>query len=77
MSKLMQSIDDRTRLAWEEVKAPPTITMLDSQHGGLVTAVTELEGKGMVMIMDVEKVLAEAAGFYRDDSTYQGIPSIG
>jgi len=71
---LVHSVDSIRRLAWEEVKAPPA--MMASQHGGLVTAVTEVEDNGLVMIMDVEKVLSEAAGFYDDESIYDGIPSV-
>jgi len=71
---LVHAVDNIERLAWEDVKAPPA--MMDSQHGGLVTAVTELKDKGLVMIMDVEKVLAEASGIYQDDSIFHGIPKI-
>ena len=70
---LVHSVDSIQRLAWEEVKAPPS--MMASQHAGLVTAVTEVAGRGLVMIMDVEKVLSETAGFYDDDSIYEGIPT--
>jgi len=70
---LVHSVDSIKRLAWEEVKAPPA--MMARQHGGLVTAVTEVSDNGLVMIMDVEKVLSEAAGFYDDDSIYNGIPT--
>jgi len=71
---LVYSVDSIRRLAWEEVKAPPP--MMASQHNGLVTAVTEVEDNGLVMIMDVEKVLSETAGFYDDDSIYDGISSV-
>ncbi len=71
---LVHAVDSIQRLAWEEVKEPPC--MMTNRHGGLVTAVTEVEGKGLIMIMDVEKVLSEAAGFYRDESIYEGIPSL-
>jgi len=72
---LVHSVDSIQRLAWEEVKAPPS--MMASQHAGLVTAVTEVADKGLIMIMDVEKVLSETAGFYDEDSIYDGIPSVG
>ncbi len=68
---LVDSVDMIQRLSWEEVKAPPP--MLASRLGGLVTAVTELEDGRLVMIMDVEKILAETAGFYEDDLLYEGI----
>ncbi len=71
---LVESVDNIERLAWDDVKAPPP--MMDSERGGLVTAVTEIEDKGLVMIMDVEKVLAETAGFYNDETVFQGMPRI-
>jgi len=71
---LVQSVDNIERLAWDDVKAPPP--MMDSQRGGLVTAVTEIENKGLVMIMDVEKILADTAEFDKDESLFQGMPKI-
>ncbi|HEB96963.1 MAG TPA: chemotaxis signal transduction protein CheV [Sedimenticola thiotaurini] len=68
---LVDSVDMIERLNWDEVKAPPP--MLASRLGGLVTAVAELENNRLVMIMDVEKVLAETAGFYDDDTVFEGI----
>ncbi len=72
---LVGGVDNIERLAWEDIKTPPT--MMDCQHGGLITAVTEVDDKGLVMIMDVEKVLADAAGLYHDENIFQGIPHIG
>ena len=72
---LVHSVDSIQRLAWEEVKVPPS--MMAAQHGGLVTAVTEVADKGLIMIMDVEKVLSETAGFYDEDSIFDEIPSVG
>ena len=71
---LVQSVDNIERLAWDDVKAPPP--MMDSQRGGLVTAVTEIQNKGLVMIMDVEKILADTGKFDKDPSQYQGMPKI-
>lgn len=68
---LVHSVDNIERLDWDEVKAPPP--MLASRLGGLVTAVAELENKKLVMIMDVEKVLADTAGLYEEDTLYDGI----
>ncbi|MCM8855265.1 MAG: chemotaxis protein [Candidatus Thiodiazotropha sp.] len=68
---LVNSVDTIERLNWEEVKAPPP--MLVSQLGGLVTAVAEMEDKHLVMIMDVEKVLAESAGLYESEEIFGGI----
>ncbi len=72
---LVHSVDSIQCLAWEDVRVPPS--MMGSQHSGLVTAVTEVPDKGLIMIMDVEKVLSDAAGFYDEDSIYDGIPSVG
>ncbi len=68
---LVHSVDNIERLDWDEVKAPPA--MLTSRLGGLVTAVAELVNKQLVMIMDVEKVLADTAALYDADSLYDGI----
>ncbi|HXK55975.1 MAG: chemotaxis protein CheV [Gammaproteobacteria bacterium] len=68
---LVDSVDMIERLNWDEVKAPPQ--MLTSRLGGLVTAVAELNNGTLVMIMDVEKVLAETAGFYDSETVYEGI----
>ncbi|WP_198266483.1 chemotaxis protein [sulfur-oxidizing endosymbiont of Gigantopelta aegis] len=56
---LIDSVDTILRLDWNKVKTPPE--MLSEQMGGVVTAVTELEDNRIVMIMDVEKVLADTA----------------
>ncbi|MCP3851098.1 MAG: chemotaxis protein CheV [Gammaproteobacteria bacterium] len=54
---MVHSVDTILRLDWNMVKTPPE--MLSEQMGGVVTAVTELEDSRIVMIMDVEKVLAD------------------
>ncbi len=46
--------------------------MLNANLGGLVTAVTELPDGRLVMMLDVEKVLAETAK-YDDEFAFQGI----
>lgn len=68
---LVHSVDTIERLNWEDVKAPPS--MLTNQLGGVVTAVAEVEGGRLAMIMDVEKVLSETAGFYEGENIYDGI----
>lgn len=56
---LVESVDTILRLDWSQMRVPPE--MLMAEMGGLVTAVTELEDNRLVMMMDVEKVLAETA----------------
>lgn len=54
---LVEAVDTILRLDWSSMQVPPD--MLTNQMGGLVTAVTELDNGKLVMMMDVEKVLAE------------------
>lgn len=54
---LVEAVDTILRLDWSSMRVPPD--MLTAQMGGLVTAVTELESNKLVMMLDVEKVLAE------------------
>jgi two-component system chemotaxis response regulator CheV len=54
---LVEAVDTILRLDWSVMRVPPD--MLTMQMGGLVTAVTELENGKLVMMLDVEKVLAE------------------
>lgn len=70
---LVTAVDTIQRLNWERVKEPPPL--LTKRLGGLVTAVSELEDQRLVMIMDVEKVLADAGGFY-DDMKMENIPKL-
>ena len=58
---LVESVDTILRLDWSSMKVPPE--MLKAESGGLVTAVTELPDGRLVMMMDVEKVLAETTGY--------------
>jgi two-component system chemotaxis response regulator CheV len=68
---LVTAVDTIQRLNWEQVKEPPPL--ISQRLGGLVTAVSELEDGRLVMIMDVEKVLADAGGFYGDEAIFEGI----
>ena len=61
---LVEAVDTILRLDWSAMRVPPE--MLTAQMGGLVTAVTELDDKRLVMMLDVEKVLSETTHF--DDS---------
>ncbi|MBU0592321.1 MAG: chemotaxis protein [Gammaproteobacteria bacterium] len=58
---LVESVDTILRLDWSEIKVPPE--MLMAQMGGLVTAVTQLQDGRLVMLMDVEKILAETTHY--------------
>ncbi|VEB43940.1 Chemotaxis protein CheV [Chromobacterium violaceum] len=54
---LVETVDTILRLDWAAMRVPPD--MITNRMAGLVTAVTELENGTLVMMMDVEKVLAE------------------
>ena len=71
---LVHSVENILRLEWSDVREPPPMMM--NTRGGLITAVTELDDKRIVMIMDVEKVLADTAGFGSDDSVFDAIPPL-
>lgn len=60
---LVEAVDTILRLDWSAMRVPPD--MLVSRLGGLVTAVTELDDGRLVMMLDVEKILAETA--HQDD----------
>jgi two-component system chemotaxis response regulator CheV len=54
---LVGGVDRIIRMSWEHIQIPPA--MVQSSRQGAVTAVTKLEDGRMVLILDVEKVLAE------------------
>jgi two-component system chemotaxis response regulator CheV len=54
---LVEGVDTILRLDWSSIRVPPE--MFAGHMGGLVTAVTELQDGRLVMLMDVEKILAE------------------
>lgn len=61
---LVEAVDTILRLDWQQMRVPPE--MLASNMGGMVTAVTELADGRLVMMIDVERVLAETTQI--DDS---------
>jgi len=67
---LVEAVDTILRLDWSRMRVPPE--MLTAQHGGIVTAVTELPDGRLVMMLDVEKVLSETTR-YDDDLLFSGI----
>ena len=67
---LVEAVDTILRLDWAAMRAPPE--MLSAKTGGLVTAVTELEGGRLIMMLDVEKILAETANS-DNDAMFAGI----
>ncbi len=68
---LVHSVEQILRMEWNDIKVPPP--MLAHRLGGLVTAVSELEDKRIVMILDVEKVLAETESSEVEKHRFEGI----
>lgn len=67
---LVEGVDTILRLDWSQMRVPPA--MLNANLGGLVTAVTELADERLVMMLDVERVLAETAK-YDDGYSFDSI----
>ncbi|NLR75366.1 MULTISPECIES: chemotaxis protein [Leeia] len=70
---LVEAVDTILRLDWSQMRVPPD--MLTAQMGGIITAVTELDNGRLVMMMDVEKVLAETSS-YDDSLSYANIRKV-
>ena len=70
---LVEAVDTILRLDWSHMRVPPE--MLTARMGGLVTAVTELEGGRLVMMLDVERVLSETSN-YDDDFIFRDIAAV-
>jgi len=56
---LVEAVDTILRIDWANMRVPPE--MLVKKTGGFVTAVTELPDGRLVMMLDVERVLAETS----------------
>ncbi len=72
---LVKAVDNILRLDWSAMRVPPA--MLVAEMGGLVTAITELKDKRLVMMIDVEKVLAETGQFNADEMMYSAVRPLG
>jgi len=72
---LVKSVDNILRLDWSAMRVPPE--MLAAEMGGLVTAITELKDKRLVMMLDVEKVLSETGHFGSDDIIFKSVKHLG
>lgn len=71
---LVEAVDTILRIDWQQMRVPPEI--LASNLGGMVTAVTELIDGRLIMMLDVERVLAETS---QVDDAYQfkGLEPVG
>ncbi len=65
---LVHSVETILRLDWSQMKVPPA--MISAEKNGAVTAVAELKDGRLVMMLDVERVLAETTP-HNDDYDFQ------
>jgi two-component system chemotaxis response regulator CheV len=72
---LAEAVDTILRIDWSAMRVPPE--MLTYKTGGLVTAVTELPDSRLVMMMDVERVLADTCSDPAADLMYRDIVPLG
>ncbi|MEQ1532411.1 MAG: chemotaxis protein CheV [Sideroxydans sp.] len=72
---LVKAVDNILRLDWSAMRVPPAILL--AEMGGLVTAITELKDKRLVMMMDVEKVLSETSHFDSDEIIFKNVQPLG
>jgi two-component system, chemotaxis family, chemotaxis protein CheV len=72
---LVEAVDTILRLDWAQMRVPPEM-LISSHLGGLVTAVTELPDGRLVMMLDVERVLAETTKI-DDEFLFSNIRPIG
>ncbi len=71
---LVEAVDTILRLDWSQMRVPPEM-LVSSRLGGLVTAVTELPDGRLMMMLDVERILAETTRI-DDDFLFAGIQPI-
>jgi two-component system chemotaxis response regulator CheV len=72
---LVKAVDNILRLDWSAMRVPPA--MMQAEMGGLVTAITELKDNRLVMMLDVEKVLAETNHSDLDDLVAKNVRPLG
>jgi len=70
---LVEGVDTILRLDWSRMRVPPD--MVVREQGGFVTAVTELSDGRLVMMLDVERVLAETSR-YDDALELESLPPL-
>jgi two-component system chemotaxis response regulator CheV len=72
---LVKAVDNILRLDWSAMRVPPA--MMQAEMGGLVTAITELKDNRLVMMLDVEKVLAETNHTDLDELVAKNVRPLG
>ena len=61
---LVHNVENIVQLAWSQIQEPPKIVM--ESHGNTMTAMSQMTDDQMLLILDVEKVLADTLGSKAD-----------
>jgi len=70
---LVHNVENIVQLAWSQIQEPPKIVM--ESHGNHTTAMSQMTDDQMLLILDVEKVLAEIVGSKSDVILYTEMPT--
>jgi two-component system chemotaxis response regulator CheV len=62
---LVNHVERIARVEWKDVESIPKI--MEQQKNGMVTALIEIEGIGLVQLLDVEKALADISGSHVEE----------
>ena len=71
---LVHSVEHILRMDWGRIKAPPP--MMAHRMGGLITAVSELDDGRIVMVLDVEKILASLCQTEEEETLYSEVEEV-
>lgn len=71
---LVDEVDSIMPLAWSDVQEPPE--MIAEAHNNVLTAFSPLEGKTMLLTIDVERVIDDVLGSNIDDASANELAKI-
>ena len=63
---LVNEVDNIIQLAWSDIVEPPDL--VSRSHGNVLTAMSRLENNTILLLLDVEKVLADTLSSHSDTS---------
>jgi two-component system chemotaxis response regulator CheV len=69
---LVESVETIYRCDWSQVRTPPP-TFASSDSRGIITAVVETDEWGLVLMLDVEKILLDTIAPEQDDAAYTAV----
>ncbi|MCX7929871.1 MAG: chemotaxis protein [Chlorobi bacterium] len=69
---LVERVETIYRCDWSQVRTPPP-TFASSDGHGIITAVVETASRGLILLLDVEKILLDTIGVKHDDAAYGAV----